>query len=95
MKKTVLYLSTLLLLLVTASSCRKPCYTCTAIVFSAYQVDTFYYYGVIKYDTTSGNPDTLWKFQTCEINSKYSYGDVTISPTTHMDTFINCQQNNY
>jgi hypothetical protein len=94
MKKAFLYLG-IFILVFTVGSCKKPCYTCYAQVYSAYQIDTFNYYGIIKYDTTGGYPDTLWKFRTCEANSKYSYGDVTISPTTQIDTFINCHQNNY
>jgi hypothetical protein len=94
MKKAMLYLCIPILLL-TAGSCKKPCYTCWIFVNSAYQIDTFNYYGVIKYDTTGGNPDTLSKFETCEISSKYTFGDLTITPTTSIDTIINCHLNNY
>ena len=92
MKKALLCLSIPILLL-TVGGCKKPCYTCWVYIFSAYQIDTINYYGVIKYDTTGGIPDTPSQFETCETNSKYSYGTVTITPTTHVDTFINCQQN--
>jgi hypothetical protein len=94
MKKAFLYLSILTLLLI-AESCKKPCYTCWGYVFSAVRIDTFNYYGVVKYDTTGGGNDTVWSFETCETNSKYTYGNLTFTPKPFIDTIINCQQNNF
>jgi len=94
MKKALLYLCIPTIILA-VGGCKKPCYTCWAQVTSAYQIDTFDYYGVTRYDTTGGGVVNGWKFETCETNSRYSYGNLTISPTTQIDTFISCQQNNY
>ena len=83
------------ILLITAGGCKKPCYTCRGYVFSAVKIDTIDYYGIIKYDTTGGRPDTVWGFETCETNSKYTYGNLTFTPRPYIDTVINCQENNF
>jgi hypothetical protein len=94
MKKASL-ISCIIVMLIAAASCKKPCYTCYAYVMAAYQIDTLYTYGQIRYDTSGGFGITGWKFETCETKANYHYGNYTQPFNTSIDTIIDCQQNNY
>jgi hypothetical protein len=95
MKKTLFHLFIPILFLA-VSSCKKPCFTCIVFVVPRYQIDTFYYYGQIKYDTFNGLENGLLQFTSCDIDTHYHYGNYTLpSAKSYIDTVTNCQQNNY
>ena len=95
MKKVLLHLFCIPILLFATGSCKKACYTCNALVISAYQIDTFYHYGQVRYDTTGGGTTAAWTFTSCEVDSHYHYGDLTFSPIFKIDTVIDCQLNTH
>ena len=95
MKKILLYLPIPILLLI-AGSCKKPCYTCYANILSPLQIDTIYYNGHVRYDTTggvllNGGPGP---FIVCDIDSHYHYGNYTFNPIFRTDTVTVCTLNN-
>jgi hypothetical protein len=94
MKKTPIILFPIAIL-IAATSCKKPCYTCDVYIMAASRIDTFYTYGQVRYDTSEGFLSGGSKFTTCETNASYYYGNYT-QPyfDAHKDTIIDCQQNN-
>ena len=92
--RKVLFCLCISILLNTVGGCKKNCYTCYTHVYGTLQIDTIYYNGQIRYDTTGGAIINHWTFSTCEIDSHYHYGDYTFYPTLRIDTVTVCTPNN-